>query len=115
MVDVEAALVSHLAHEVGVPCYADVPRDRPDRFATVELLGSTEEVYGAIDHQTVAVQSWANTTYEASELARWIDRAMFMATNIGNVWHCERTSLARFPDPDSRTPRYQGIYVLVTT
>lgn len=116
MLDIEGELIAYLKQVLGLPTYADVPKDRPPRFVTVELTGASEDVHGAINRPSVAVQSWAPTTEEASKLARKVDDAMLSAPYIvQNLFSCERTSLVRFPDPDSRTPRYQGLYALTTT
>lgn len=116
MIDVEGELIAYLKQVLNLPAYADVPKDRPPRFVTVELTGSSDDVHGAINRPSVAVQSWAPTTAEASELSRKVDDAMLSAPYIvHDLFSCERTSLVRFPDPDSRTPRYQGLYALTTT
>lgn len=115
MLDVIEALRPYLAEAVGVPVYAEVPRKRPEEFVTIERTGGDAEIFGAIDRPTLAVQSWAATNLDASKLAASVDDAMLYSPwNVENVMSCERNTLHNFPDPDSRSPRYQGLYELVT-
>lgn len=115
MLDVVEALRPYLAGAVGCPVYAKVPRERPERFVTLQRTGGPADVYGLIDRPTLAVQSWAQSDYEASCLAAAVDAAMHQAPDhVRNLMSCERNTLHDFPDPDSRLPRYQGLYELVT-
>lgn len=115
MLDAIAALIPYLEGAVGCPAYARVPRERPDRFVTLQRTGGAAEVHGLIDRPTMAVQSWAPTETEAYDLAAAVDAAMLRAPDhVRNLMSCERNTLHDFPDPDSRLPRYQGLYELVT-
>lgn len=115
MLDVIAELIPYLRGAVGVDAYAEVPRERPERFVTLERTGGGAEVFGAIDRPTLAVQSWAPTNYSAFALATAVDAAMLAAPwHVANLMSCERNTLHNFPDPDSRSPRYQGLYELTT-
>lgn len=115
MLDVIEALRPYLSEAVGVPVYAEPPRDRPERFVTLERTGGASEVYGCIDRPTLAVQSWAPSNHQAFALASVVDVAMLTSQwSIENLMSCERNSLYNFPDPDSRISRYQAIYELVT-
>lgn len=108
----EAWLVSHLSERLGVPAYAEVPGDRPERFVTVERTGGSSEPFR--DLPTVAVQCWAQTRYEASEMARRSRDACLDYMDEPGVSRVEVTSMYDFPDPDSRQPRYQLVVELVT-
>lgn len=115
MLDAIEALRPYLADAVGVPVYAEVPRERPVQFVTIERTGGDAELFGAIDRPILAVQSWAESNREASRLAASVDEAMLHAPwYVQNLMSCERNTLLSYPDPDSRTSRYQGLYELVT-
>lgn len=116
MVDIEGAVIAYLGDALSLDdctVYAEVPNPRPEKFVTVERTGGSD-LEKFVDQPTLAVQSWAPTRYEASELARDVDALLLdMPGEVINVMGCDRNSLYNFPDPDSRQARYQGVYDLV--
>lgn len=113
MFDVEAALIAWLPDKVGVPCYADVPKDRPSEFVTVERTGG-EAGLGA-DRPNLAVQAWAETRLDASNLAAKVKDALILDSwEIAEVCKCSVTSVYNFADPSSRMARYQIDVSMVT-
>ena len=107
--NVEAAVVSAL-RSAGIEASADVPADRPGRFCTVELTGRSTLARGAIQTHAVAVQSWAPTRYEASELAAEAEAAVL---GMDEPWlmSVEPDTLYYFASEDG-LPRYQATYEL---
>lgn len=90
-----------------------MPDPRPRRLVTVERTGGA--VSDRLDHPTLAIQSWAPTLEEASELSREVDAAMRdMPYWLADVSGVDETTIQRWPDPDSKAPRYQGLYTLTT-
>lgn len=111
--DVIAAVQAALADALGVPCFAEVPAERPARFASVELTGGPTYLYK--DEPNLAVQLWAESDAEAYSLALaaraallglWQRAPQVCRTAVGGTY--------RFPDPDSRARRYQIDVYLVT-
>lgn len=105
--NVEALMIAHL-NSCGIAAYAAPPADRPERFATVELAGRRAAASGFAAVYTVAVQSWAGSLYDASELMGEVERAMrsFDAPDVSRV---RADSAYRFETSDRR-PRYQALY-----
>lgn len=115
MTDITALTIAYLTNALECEVFAEVPNKAPEVFVTVERTGGGAEMYGAIDHPTLAVQSWAKTQLDAYDLAAQVDGLMLaMPFDETNVFDCERNSLYNFPDPDSRQSRYQGVYELTT-
>lgn len=113
MMDIEAAIIKFLAEKTLLPVSADVPNPRPDEFITVELVGGGGRPY--IDHPQVVVQSWAKSRFVASQNARKIQAFMYcLPYEVDDVMGCSCNTLTDLPDPDSKTPRYQGLYDLST-
>lgn len=112
--NVEASLIAWLPKAVGAPAYAEVPDPRPERFLLVERTGGICQV--GIDFPTVVVQAWADTPYEASELALSVRDAMLLrAAEIPQVRHVDVGSGPYpAPDSDSRRPAYQVVFNMVT-
>lgn len=112
--NVEASLIAWLPDKVGAPAYAQVPDPRPDAFLTVERTGGIATI--GIDNPTVAVSAWAETAYEASQLALKVRDAMLMdAVEIPQIRHVDVGS-GPYSDPDSesRMQRYQTVFNMVT-
>ncbi|MCL2492508.1 MAG: hypothetical protein FWF33_00490 [Clostridiales bacterium] len=108
--NIEAEIINYLESRVDVPVYADVPEERPESFVTVERVGGSISNH-VIDTANIAVQSWADTRYNASELADRVDTAILsMPAAIGGVTRIRRDTVYNFPDPDHISGRYQGEY-----
>lgn len=108
--NIEATIISYLNGN-GFKAYADVPNPRPESFVTVERTGGTSDSV-VLDRPTVAVQAWAKTRYEASELMLAVDDCMRNVVSEKNVTRCKRNSMYNYPD--SNQARYQAVYDLVT-
>lgn len=112
--NVEASLIAWLPGIVGAPAYAQAPDPRPDSFLTVERTGGIGQV--GIDYPTVAVRAWAQTAYEASQLALAVrDAVLLRAVEIPQVRHVDVGSGPYpAPDDDSRQQAYQVVFNMVT-
>lgn len=91
----------------GLTAYLEVPADRPKRFVTIERVGGSENEYSS--HPTIAVQVWAETRWQAAQLAtgtllpRLLDLDLLDPIAAVGV-----ESVADFPDPGPPPqPRYQ--------
>lgn len=107
--NVEEAVIAALRAS-GLKAYADVPADRPERFCTVELTGTSSAARGAIRTCAVAVQSWAPTRYEASELSIEAEPAV-LAMDEPWLMAVEPDNSYYFASSDG-LPRYQATYEL---
>ena len=113
-INYEALVIEHL-NALDFDAYADVPDGKlipkPSEFVTVEQTGGRTDGV-ALGTVTMAVQSWAASRFEASELAAKVDAAMFALVNNENpVTNVSRSSIYNFPTSQNE-PRYQGVYEL---
>lgn len=111
MMNIEATVISYLKKN-GINAVADVPKDRPGEFVTVERTGGSHDSV-ILDRPTVAVQAWSTTRYKASELMNEVDAIMLKLPSVSGVSRCRRNSMYNYPD-ESGQPRYQAVYDLVT-
>lgn len=111
--DVEAAAGRLLAAAAGVRCFLEVPPDRPAEFISVELTGSSADGLGVRTEAQLAVQSWAPTRRRAREIASAVEAAVPSISGEPWAFSARASSTYRFPDPASRTPRYQTTVELV--
>lgn len=111
-VNAEVLLRSLLADDVTYPVLMDVPADRPERFATIERTsGGRADVR---DMPVLAVQFWAPTRYEASEMARIGASLIESYRPHPNIGRLDINSTYNFPDPESGSARYQVVVEMVT-
>lgn len=108
----EQTIIAYLLDR-GFDVYAEAPSSSGGTFVTVERTGGYA-LHRRIEHATVAVQSWAPSTLEASDLAAAVDAALLeMPDHVEAVSFAGRNSLYRF-NAEQR-PRYQGVYELTYT
>lgn len=106
---ITAALAAWLPDKVGVPCYGQVPADRPERFCDVARTGGGAD--NLIDRPVVAVRCWAGSPYEAEALALEVRRAVL--TSIGEIPEVHGASLNSGPYPSTestRQPSSQAVF-----
>ena len=113
-INLEAFVIAYL-NGCGFSAFADVPDGKliakPAQFLTVEQTGGQTDGV-AIGSAAIAVQSWAPSRYEASELAKAADVAMFkIVDNVNPVTSVNRTGFYNYPT-SKMEPRYQGTYEL---
>ena len=109
MINIEAFIIAHLMEELHLPVYGDVPvRDKPDRYVTVERVGGSKEdtIHGAM----IALQSYAPTRYEASELNDSVCEAMESIYGRDEICSISLNSTYNYPKTDEKQPRYQAVY-----
>lgn len=113
-VNVEALLIAALNAVTTLPeAFPDVPGTRPAAFITVERVGGG---YADVrDLPMVAVQCWAGSRFEASELAGVVAGELRNLAHVHpQVGRVGIESVVNFPDPDSKQARYQVTATLVT-
>ena len=95
--------------DMGYDAYVRVPKDRPQKFVTVERTGGG--VSNMVDYPMVAVQTWAQTQAEAEEDACAIRMVALVGEPPEGV-HSMRVNAGpyKFYDEDSMQPRYQTVF-----
>lgn len=112
--NVEAEVVAFL-NSKGFQAFAEVPDGKlvpkPKRFVVVEMTSSSTNGIGA-GEWSLAIQSWAESRYQASELANEVDRTLFeLVDNVRPITNVYRNALYNYPTSEME-PRYQGAYEL---
>lgn len=91
--------------------HVTVPKVRPARWVKLSRMGGVRMPNGVYDKAIVAVEAWAPTDGEASDLCQWA-RARIEDLSYRKVdgFQCARVDeLAgpqAFPDRDTQIPRY---------
>lgn len=109
--NIEATVISFLGTELSVPVSGDIPHAMPTTFVTVEKTGGgrTNHVMTA----TLAVQSWAGTREQASELNEAVKEAMFALIELDNVSRSELDADYNYTDEETGRFRYQAVFDIV--
>ena len=95
--------------DMGYAAYVRVPKDRPQKFVTVERTGGG--VADMVDYPMVAIQTWAQTQAEAQEDAS-ASRMVALVGELPEGVHSMRVNAGpyKFYDEDSMQPRYQVVF-----
>ena len=91
--------------DMGYAAYVRVPKDRPQRFVTVERVGGSASSY--VDVAEMAVQCWGADRHDdagAEELANAVRNALVMSSRPGGV-HSVRVESGPYAFYDDATGR----------
>ena len=108
---IEKIVYDYLSEALTVPVHLEVPENPPERFVLLEKTGSGREdwVYSA----TIAVQSWAETLFEAAALNEQVKAAMDEIVRLPEICRCQLNSDYNFTDTATKRYRYQAVFDLV--
>ena len=81
---IEKTILDYLGSKLAESVYMEVPEDPPQSFAVIEKTGSGEE--NGIFTATLAVQSHAETLYDAATLNETVKAAMLAAPDKCDVF-----------------------------
>lgn len=108
---IESILCNILAEQLSVPVVLEVPEEKPASYVVLEKTGSSRR--NRIDHTTVAIQSIAQTLYEAAELNEKVKEVMFQLPYLSmSVSGAELDSDYNFTDVESKERRYQAVFYI---
>lgn len=108
---IEQRLLEYLNSSLSpVPCYMEMPEDPTGKFVIIEKTGSS--VTNRITKANFAIQSYADTLYEAAELNERVKEAMDSMLELGTISKVELNSDYNFTDTDLKAYRYQAVFVL---
>lgn len=108
---IEIVVRDYLQETLQINAYNEKEPDMPDTFVLIEKTGSggADFIYTA----QLAIQSYAPTMDEASELNEQVKQAMQNVAKLTNVSKCTLNSDYNDPDQNVRAHRYQAVFDLV--
>lgn len=107
---IEKIVMEHLRKYVGVPVYPCEPEEKPERYIIVEKTGGGRENW--IESATIAVQSHAESIFQAALLNERAKLAMITIIEQTNVSRCELNTDYNFTDTQAKKWRYQAVFDL---
>lgn len=105
---IEETILTALSAALDVPVYMEVPQSAPASYVLIEKTGGTMRDY--IWRATFAVQSYADTLAEASELNDEVITAALAMPDSYDISKVELNSSYNFTDEAAHKRRYQSIF-----
>lgn len=119
MIDAELLVIDHLRDapnirdkDIHVGAVLLQTGNVKSKQLTVEQTAGFERDH-VLDCVMIAIQAWASSKKEASDLLREACAAMALFIDHKNVAKCKRTAFYNFPDYEHGYDRYQAIFELV--
>lgn len=107
---IEATVIAYLNNRINVSVYAEMPENKPDKFIIVEKTGSSR--VNRVNHATIALQSYAPSMLEASELNEEVKEVMDGIIILSNISSSRLNSDYNFTNSADKRYRYQAVYEL---
>ncbi len=108
---IEIILIDYLKETLNVPVFTEEQSECYDKYIVIEKTGGDTENF--ISTATVAIQSYANSLYEAALLNKQVKEAMKNIVALDNVSKSKLNSDYNFTDTTKKQYRYQAVYDLV--
>lgn len=107
---IEITVLRWLADALDVPVSLEVPQNPPERFVTIQKTGSG--LHNKVDVATFAVQSWAQSKYDAASLNEAVKASMAQLDASGLVGESALNSDYDYTDAGGKHYRYQAVFDL---
>lgn len=108
---IEEIVLNYLNSKLGVPAYAEKPEEKPARYVLIEKTGGSEE--DMICSATLAIQSYAESLYQAVLLNKQVKTAMRSIVNLPEIGRSQLNSDYNFTDTTTKEYRYQAVFDLI--
>ena len=108
---IEKIVLDYLNEKLPVSVYMEMPQEGAERFVLLEKTGSSEE--DLISFATIAIQSYAESMYEAAILNERVKDAMRSIVMLDAVLDSKLNTDYCFTDTARKKYRYQAVYDLI--
>ena len=105
---IETVVLNHLAANLGVPVYMEIPAKPADTFVVLQKTGGGRVNY--VRSAMVAVQSYAPTMLAAAQLNERVKAAMDLLPVLPEIGSSRLNSDYGYTDTASKRQRYQAVY-----
>ena len=108
---IEKIVMDYLADKLSCPVVMEVPADPAVRFVLLEKTGSGRS--GPLKKAALAIQSYAESLYEAALLNDEVKAVMEDITDLDIICRAELNSDYNFTDTAAKRYRYQAVFDLI--
>ena len=105
---IEKTICDYLNGALDEYAFPEQPADKPASYVLVEKTGSSRRDY--ITQSTVAIQSYAESMYEAAKLNEKVKNAVDSMIALSDVYSVRLNSDYNFTDTSRKKYRYQAVY-----
>lgn len=107
---IEKTVLDYLTPLTTTPVYTETPENPTGEYIIIEKTGErmNNQVWGA----TIAVQSHADSLYDAAELNEEVTSLMLAITQDEDISKCDLTGSHNFTNPRTKKYRYQAVFEL---
>ena len=106
---IETIVLNILEAELSVPVYMESPEIKQESYIVLEKTGANR--VNRIDHATFAVQSIAQTLYQAAALNEQAKAVMDQLPWLAEeIFQSERNGDYNFTNTETKERRYQAVY-----
>lgn len=108
---IETVLLDYLNNaNLSAKVYMEQPKDKPEAFFILEKSGGGQTDH--ISESNFIVQSYGRTLYEAACMNEEIKAVMLRANTLNEVSAVELNSDYNYTNAESKSYRYQAIFVV---
>ena len=108
---IERLIKDYLKEQVQLPCFLEYPERPEQRFMLIEKTGSSYENY--IKTAMIAVQSYAESMYEAARLNEEVKTAMLNMADLNDICKVSLNSDYNYTDTEQKKYRYQAVFDII--
>lgn len=105
---IEAIIRNYLEEKLDVPVFMEKPETKPMSYVLVDLTGCTRN--RKLFHSMIAIQSYADTMFEAAKLDEQVLEAMDGIITLDEITSIGLNSSYEFTDTSEKKYRYQAVY-----
>ena len=105
---IEEILKKYLDEHLDVPSFFEHDSKAPKRFVMIDRTGGTNK--NALKHAVVAIQSYAESLYEAASLNEHVKYIATSMVELDNVSSIKLNSDYNFTDTETKQYRYQAVF-----
>lgn len=108
---IEKIILDYLNDKAPVPAYMEKPTPEPTQYILIEKTGSDRA--NCIDSATIALQSYADSMFDAASLNEKVKSIMYDIIELDEVFSVRLVRDYNFTDTTKKKYRYQAIFDLV--
>lgn len=108
---IEITVLDYLNQKLSVPVYMETPESPPKRYVLIEKTSGSSDDH--IYSSTFAIQSIAESLYQASILNEQVKEKMLEIADKTDVCKCSLNNDYNFTDTTTKKYRYQAVYDLI--
>ena len=105
---IELIVKNYLSTKLEIPIVFEHQKNLPKRFILIQKTSGSRENF--LNSSTVAIQSYAESMFEAAKLNEKIKNLMYDLITISEVSKVKLNSDYNFTDTETKRYRYQAIF-----